>query len=81
MEYGIYSIRDSKTGYTSLTLDFNDASAMRNFEHACMQDSSLFFSHAQDYDLYKLGLFDTEVGKIIVKDVPELIVSGSSVVR
>ena len=34
MKYGIYSIRDARTGFLPPTVDQNDSSAMRNFAHA-----------------------------------------------
>lgn len=62
MIYGVYSIRDSKTGFLSLMLDQNDNSAMRNFQHACANAQSLFFTHPSDYDLCKLGTFESSNG-------------------
>ena len=44
MKYGVYSIRDARTGFLPPTVDQNDSSAMRNFAHACMQKESLLFS-------------------------------------
>ena len=64
MIYGMYSVKDIKTGYLPPTFDMNDLSAMRNFEHACMNEDSLFFTHPSDYQLYKVGSFDTETGSI-----------------
>lgn len=65
MIYGVYSIRDLKTGYLSITLEQNDASAIRNFEHACSRSDSLLYSHGSDYSLYKLGTFDTDTGTVV----------------
>lgn len=64
MIYGIYSIKDAKTGYLPPTFDINDLSAMRNFEHACQNPDSLFFTHPQDYTLYCIGSFDTDSGNL-----------------
>lgn len=70
MIYSIYSIRDLKTGFLQPTLDINDASAIRNFEHAVLQnEDSLFFSHPEDYSLFYLGSFDSETGEILAQDV------------
>lgn len=62
MILGIYSIKDSLTGFMNCTLEQNDASAIRNFEHAVTRVDSLFFSHPEHYVLYKLGYFDTSAG-------------------
>lgn len=77
MIYGIYSIRDSKTGFLPITVDINDASAMRNFEHAAQNNSSLFFTHSCDYDLCRLGSFDTDTGEIKLENLV-VICSGTS---
>lgn len=64
MIYGIYAVRDVKTGFLSPTLDVNGDSAIRNFEHALMRADSLFFTHPSDYSLYRIGDYDTETGLI-----------------
>lgn len=66
MIYNVYAIRDFKTGFLTPTLDQNDAAAARNFEHAVLvNQDSLFFSHPEDYALYRVGSYDTECGKIL----------------
>lgn len=80
MKYGVYSIRDARTGFLPPTVDLNDSSAMRNFAHACMQKESLLFSHIEDYCLCKIGEFDTETGKIL-HTMPEVILDGTSIQR
>lgn len=65
MTYGIYSVKDLKTGYLPPTYDVNDLSAKRNFEHACINPDSLFYTHYGDYQLWKIGTFNTETGEII----------------
>lgn len=80
MKYGVYSIRDARTGFLPPTFDLNDSSAMRNFAHACMQKQSLLFSHIEDYCLCKIGEFDTETGNIL-PTLPEVILDGSSIQR
>lgn len=66
MIYGVYAIRDLKTGFLTPTVDVNDQSAMRNFEHAVVSHpDSLFFSHPEDYTLFKLGEYDSDLGKLL----------------
>lgn len=77
MIYGVYSIKDVKTGYLPPTYDVNDLSAMRNFEHACQNTDSLFFTHSKDYSLYKIAMFDTDNGSFeaentFLMDAPEV---------
>uniref|UniRef100_A0AAU8B863 Nonstructural protein n=1 Tax=Dulem virus 158 TaxID=3145635 RepID=A0AAU8B863_9VIRU len=64
MIYGIYAIKDAKTTFMPLTCDYNDASAIRNFEHACQEPSSLMRSHAKDFSLWFLGSFNNETGQV-----------------
>lgn len=76
MIQGVYCIRDFKTGFLSPMVDVNDLSAKRNFEHACMRQDSLFFSHPEDYALYKIATFDTDLGKLEPLPVVELIMDA-----
>lgn len=65
MILGMYSIRDFKSGFLSPTVEVNDMVARRNFEHAVLNsDQSLFFSHPEDYALFKIGEMDTDMGVI-----------------
>lgn len=71
MKLGIYSIKDKLTGFMNITLDQNDYSAIRNFEHAVTRVDSLFYSHPEHYSLYKLGWFYTSDGVIeLVDSIP-----------
>lgn len=78
MKYGVYSIRDARTGFLPPTVDLNDSSAMRNFAHACMQKESLLFSHIEDYALCKIGEFDSSKG-VITPQLVDVILDGSSI--
>lgn len=78
MILGVYCIKDEKTSFLTPTVDQNDVSAMRNFEHAAVHKESLMNTHAADFTLYKIGSFDTESGKITPCD-PQFIMSGGSV--
>lgn len=78
MIYGLYSIRDAKTSFMPLTVDVNDASACRNFEHAVRQPESLLCSHSADYALYRVGSFDTDSGVVTSFPVPKQLLDASS---
>ena len=58
MKFGVYSIRDIKTGFMAPTIEVNDQVAMRNFSHAIQQSESVLFTHASDFQLFKIGEFD-----------------------
>lgn len=77
MIYGLYSMRDAKTGFMSITLDQNDDSAARNFSHAVNTSDGILRTHAEDFSLYRLGAFDTDSGSITVESVPVHILSGT----
>lgn len=76
--YELFSVRDVKTGFLTPTLDMNGESAIRNFEHACLVADSLFYTHAQDYSLYRVGTFYPESGMIEPAVPPVHIVDASS---
>lgn len=81
MIYPIYSIRDVHTGFLAPQVDTNDAAAIRNFEHAITQTEGLMHSHPKDFDLFKIGSFDTENGQLDLIWPLVLIMEGASVVE
>lgn len=81
MKFGVYSIRDAKTGFLSPAFEVNDQVAMRNFVHAVSNSDSVLFSHARDFDLYKIGTFDSDTGRIMPIEIPVMIISGASVLK
>lgn len=78
MKYPIYCIRDVKVGFQpQLLIEQNDATAVRGFSYAINNEGLMNYS-PKDYELYKVGEFDTEKGKLD-SIIPENICSGSSV--
>lgn len=78
MKYPIFSYRDNKVGFGTPIIDQNESSGIRGFSYAINgRDGLMNFSPA-DFDLYKIGVFDSEKGTID-PCLPELVVSGSSV--
>ena len=66
MIYPVYAIRDFKTGFLSPTCDVNDEAAIRNFEHTVLNATdSLFFSHPEDYALFRIGQYDSDKGSLV----------------
>lgn len=78
MKLNVYAIRDDRTGYLSPITDQNDATAIRNFEHAVMQKDSVYFTHAKDFTLCKIGEYDSDFGLLTSCD-PKPICSGNDV--
>lgn len=70
---GIYAIKDAKSTFMPCTVDVNDATAVRNFEHAVRQPDSILASHPNDFALFKLGEYDNESGVISPLFPPKLL--------
>lgn len=81
MTYGIYAIKDAKTSFMPANVDYNDASAIRNFEHAVRQPDSLLRSHSADYALWKLGTYDNETGSIVALFPIEQLADASAILK
>ena len=79
MKYNIYSIRDKKVGFGFPHVDQSDTSAIRGFAYAVNQEGLMNYS-PDDFELYRIGVFDTDKGTVVSVDIPELIVSASSVI-
>lgn len=77
MVYGVYSIRDVKTGFMTPSMDVNDDSAARNFYHAVVKSEGILFTYSSDFALYKLADFDSDSGSISPLPVPVHIADGS----
>lgn len=79
MMLGVYAIRDRYTGFLQPTFEQNDQVALRNFEHAVLQGGSLLSSHSQDYDLCKIGQFNSDTGFLSAIDPYEVLVNGMAI--
>lgn len=81
MKFNVYSIRDIKTGFLSPTFEINDAVAVRNFSHAVQQSGSVLFTHASDFQLFHIGTFDSDSGKLMPLELPILIAEGKDLLE
>lgn len=80
MKYPVYSVRDVQVGFNQPMTDINDNVAKRNFTFAINNpDNGVMNFQPKDYDLYRVGYFDTESGVMESETVPVLIVNGLSV--
>lgn len=70
MKFGVYAIRDVKVGFQSISVQPNDAVAIRGFESTVINSDSVLFTHAEDFSLFKLGEFDVDSGRLIPLDLP-----------
>lgn len=80
MIYGVYAVRDLKTGYLSPMVESNDAAAVRGFKHAATKVESLFFTSPADYQFFRIGTYDTDDGVLISED-HKLLASASDFVK
>lgn len=60
----LYAIRDRKSGFLAPTHDVNDETAKRNFAFAVQTRDKMFLAFPDDYDLYKVGAYETDSGII-----------------
>lgn len=81
MIYPVFAICDAKTGFMPPTVDYNDASAVRNFEHAVKAPDSLMGSHPSDYSLRRIGQYDTETGVLTPESAPVIVAEAASFMR
>lgn len=80
MKYPLFTIFDHKAGrYSAPNPDLNEQVAVRGFAQAVNNNESFRFAPG-DYDLFKVGEFDQDSGRIDVSDPIEFIVNGSSLV-
>lgn len=75
MIYGMYAIRDTKAGFGQPIIEANNAVAMRNFYNAFVDKNSVLFNNKKDFDLFKIGEYDSELG-LVTGLVHELIAEG-----
>lgn len=81
MIYPVYCVRDNKVGFEpSLLVDMNDATAKRGFGFQVNNNASMRNYSPADYDLFKVGSFDTEGGSFIAI-TPEFICNGVNVLN
>ena len=83
MKMPVYSYRDNKVGFMSPMIDQNDDSAIRGFSYAINNREGIMGFSPADFDLYQIGVFDSDTGIIESTSAgsPLLIVSGTSVVN
>ena len=79
MKFGIYCVRDVKSGFQTPTAQVNDAVAVRGFASAVLNSDSVLFTHASDFALYKVAEFDADTGRITPLDLPVELIQASAV--
>lgn len=76
MKLNIYSIKDKKGSYANPYVLNNDEQAIRDLKMAVNDErSGMINKFSEDFELTKLGQFDTETGEITSK--VEMIINAS----
>lgn len=81
MTFGVYAVRDLKVGFQSVTVQPNDAVAVRGFESTVINSDSVLFTHAEDFSLFKLGEFDQDSGRLIPLNLPVQLIEASACLK
>lgn len=79
MVLNIYSIRDTYTGYGQIFLENSDPVAVRGFRFALSKEDSPMFTDPNDFELMRLGTFNTETG--VINSYPAVTVCSAASVR
>lgn len=77
MIYPMHAIKDTKTGFLQPTCDINQETAVRNFAQAVNRKDTIMGFSPSDFELYKVGEYDTESG-IITPCPADFICGGMS---
>lgn len=78
MTVELYVVRDILNGFGQLMCETSEAVAKRNFSFAISNNDVMGFT-PKDFDLYKVGFYDTTTGVIKPSAVPELVCRGTDV--
>lgn len=79
MKFPLYCIRDIHVGFGTPMLNNNDQCAIRDFKYKFAAEG-IMLNNAKDFDLYCIGEFNTEDGKV-TPQLPLLIISGVDAVQ
>lgn len=81
MMYGLYAMRDVKTGFMTPAMDVNDQAAIRNFCHTIANADNILYTFAQDFSLYHIANYDSDSG-IIDPCIPVIyLIDGAAALR
>lgn len=81
MKLNLYAIRDNKGNkFSMIDAQDSDATAMRGFAYAVNSGNEIMSFSPADFDLYKIGEYDYQNGKITPLEIPEVLVNGASLV-
>ena len=79
MIYPVFSIRDLKGDFYSPRIDQNEASAVRWFAQIVNTPDTIINFSPRDFQFYRIGDFDSETGRMLPLDLPQLVTSAIDV--
>lgn len=74
----VYAIRDEKVGFLMPILEENNEVSIRNFKYTLDDRNNICNFAKSDFNLYYLGMFNTDTGLFTQDEIPKLICSGGS---
>lgn len=78
----LFAIKDAPAEhYLPPFASHNTATAIRQFEEACLQEGHEFNKRSGDYSLHHVGTFDAASGVIAAMTVPVLVIQAADMVR
>lgn len=80
MKLNVYCIRDVLVGFMSPTVDTNDDTAMRNFSLMVNNNPGVIGFRPADFDLYCVGVFDSDSGLVNPINPIRFLVNGAACV-
>lgn len=76
----IFSVKDVKAdAFLHPFLTHNSATAEREFRRMVLEPQSNMFHNPQDFELYEVGNWNDEVGVIVSRERPELVIRAESI--
>lgn len=80
--YLVYSIRDVKVNvFNTPFFQTSKAGAIRMFSDLVNDPNSTLNKHAEDFQLYEIGVFDSESGAFIAHDQTQFISNATEFLR
>jgi len=78
----VFTIKDSKTGiFNSPFFNHTPGEAERNFRELANDPQSMIGKYPEDYDLYALGKYDDQTGKVAWEETPQHLVKATQLVK
>lgn len=77
MVLNVFTIRDAKSeAYNAPFFKLTEAEAIRDFTRLAKDSKTMVAEFPSDFDLYSIGVFDDQTGKINAHDTPRHIVKA-----